>query len=224
VSRVTLAPGVVTDARTASMLAEAQELAGFQFLYAQGSYNGTNVAASAGTHARAGVVDIRTVPMRSRSQKLAAVRALRLVGFAAWIRPYVEGVWGEHIHAVAIGCPDLAPSAARQVTAYYQGRDGLRGNRPDPHADLGVKPTSWDEYRKPTPVVSFRQMSDGKHPEQTKRVQAALRRHVDPRLVVDGVWKRADSRAWARAVVKFRRSRVSLLSYLGAGNGFRGAR
>jgi hypothetical protein len=74
------------------------------------------------------------------------------------------------------------------------------------------------------PVVSFRQMSDGKHPDQTRLVQAALKRHVDARLVVDGVWKRADSRAWARAVVKFRRSRVSLLSYLGAGNGFRATR
>lgn len=74
------------------------------------------------------------------------------------------------------------------------------------------------------PVVSFRQMSDGKHPDQTRLVQAALKRHVDRRLVVDGVWKRADSRAWARAVVKFRRSRVSLLSYLGAGNGFRATR
>ena len=74
------------------------------------------------------------------------------------------------------------------------------------------------------PVVSFRQMSDGSHPEQTKLVQAALRRHVDAGLPVDGVWGRRTIRAWRTAVLRFRRSRVSLLSYLGRGNGFTAAR
>jgi hypothetical protein len=203
--RQTVAPGIVTDARTAAMLTEAQRLAGFNWLYAQGSYNGTAVAQSAGTHAGGGVVDIRTVPMRSRSQKLAAVRALRRVGFAAWLRPYVENLWGEHIHAVAIGCPDLAPAASRQVAAYYQGRDGLAGNRPDPHADLGVKPTTWEAYSKPLPVVSWSKLRAGKPASpDVERVQRALNRYMPRRtpLVVDGKWGRKTSRRWGLAVVK----------------------
>jgi hypothetical protein len=151
--RVPLAGGKVTDARTAAMLAEAQRVAGFSFQYAQGSYNGNAVFASGGTHAGGGVIDIRTVPMKNRKQKLKAVKALRTVGFAAWLRPYAAGVWGEHIHAVAVGCSDLSSAAAGQVRAYNNGRDGLVGNRPDPQASLGVKPTTWEAYRqslKPT--------------------------------------------------------------------------
>ena len=146
--RVPLGGGKVTDARTLAMLDEAQRIAGFPFQYAQGSYNGNNVFASGGTHAGGGVIDIRTVPMKNRAQKLAAVKALRTVGFAAWLRPYAAGVWGEHIHAVAIDQPDLSSAAAFQVKAYRNGRDGLKGNRPDPHASMGVKPTTWEAYKR----------------------------------------------------------------------------
>lgn len=144
--RVSLGTGKVTDARTAAMLTEAQRLAGRTFQYAQGSYNGNAVFASGGTHAGGGVIDIRTVPMPNRRAKMRAVKALRTVGFAAWLRPYAPGVWGEHIHAVAIGCDDLSTAAASQVRAYRNGRDGLAGNRPDPQASLGVKPTTWEAY------------------------------------------------------------------------------
>jgi hypothetical protein len=230
VKPVDLGGGRLTDARTANMLAEAQRIAGFDFLYAQGSYNGTAVSASAGTHAGGGVVDIRTIPMGSRARKITALKALRQVGFAAWIRPYVPDLWGEHIHAVSIqpgGRFDqgvLAAGAHQQVKSYYDGRDGLRGNRPDPHAAFGIDPVTWEEYHRPRPVVSFRQMSDGKHPDQTRLVQSALRRHVDPTLPVDGVWGRRTARAWRKAVLKFRRTRGSLLGYLGRGNGFTAVR
>lgn len=146
--RVVLGAGKVTDARTAAMLVEAQRLAGFSFQYAQGSYNGNAVFASGGTHAGGGVIDVRTIPMANRKQKLKAVKALRTVGFAAWLRPYAAGVWGEHIHAVAIGCDDLSSAAAAQVRAYRNGRDGLAGNRPDPQASLDVKPTTFEAYRR----------------------------------------------------------------------------
>ena len=146
--RVPLGGGKVTDARTLAMLDEAQRLAGVKFQYAQGSYNGNAVFVSGGTHAGGGVIDIRTVPMPNRKTKLRVVKALRRVGFAAWLRPYAPGVWGEHIHAVAIGCPDLSSAAAFQVKAYRNGRDGLAGNRPDPHARMGIEPTTWERYKR----------------------------------------------------------------------------
>ena len=146
--RVPIAIGKQTDARTAAMLIEAQRISGITFQYAQGSYNGNNVFVSGGTHAGGGVIDIRTIPMRNRREKLRAVKALRTVGFAAWLRPYAPGVWGEHIHAVAIGCPDLSPSAARQVKSYRLGRDGLAGDRTDPHHRMGVEPTTFEAYKR----------------------------------------------------------------------------
>jgi hypothetical protein len=222
VKPVDLGGGRLTDARTANMLAEAQRIAGFDFLYAQGSYNGTAVSASAGTHAGGGVVDIRTIPMGSRARKITALKALRQVGFAAWIRPYVPDVWGEHIHAAAIqpgGKYDqgvLAASARRQVTAYYDGRDGLAGNRVDPHAGLGIEPITWEAYRRPKPVVSLSRLGRGKPAsEDVKRVQRHLRRYVRPKLKVTGRWDRPTQLAWAAAVVKSGgKRRLELLRHL----------
>jgi hypothetical protein len=56
------------------------------------------------------------------------VLALRKAGFAAWHRTPAQGPWPDHVHAVLIGHPDLAPAAQRQVTAYLNGRDGLADN------------------------------------------------------------------------------------------------
>ena len=54
----------------------------------------------------------------------------------------MRGLWGAHIHAVLIDHGKLAPVAARQVTAYRAGRDGLRSNLVD---------RSW----RPSPVPVF---------------------------------------------------------------------
>lgn len=102
----------------------------------QGSYNRGGVAASAGTHDGGGVVDMRVTGLTA-SQRGALLRALRQAGFAAWVRQPPTFSW--HIHAVAIGDPDLSRSAKNQVTAYFRGRDGLAGNRPDPHGGPVVK-------------------------------------------------------------------------------------
>lgn len=139
--------GKVTDRRTLAMLAEAQRISGIPFQYAQGSYNGS-VNASGTTHHGGGAIDIRTIPMRTRRRKRKALKALRTVGFAAWWRKPIPGLWGEHIHAIAIDCEDLSPSAARQVAAYRAGRNGLSDNKRDPQASLGVTPTTWEAYRR----------------------------------------------------------------------------
>lgn len=137
--------GVTLDERTRDMLIEAERLAGVRFRPTQGSYS-SSVDASAGTHSGGGAVDLSDAshgqPARDR-----VVKALRRVGFAAWHRtspPFA----GSHYHAIAIGCPDLAAAAARQVSEWKSGGDGLKGNAPDPQAYLGVKPTTWEQYLK----------------------------------------------------------------------------
>lgn len=133
-----------TDARTAEMLAEAERLGG-NLPVTQGSYN-TSVSASAGTHNGGGALDF-SVRGLTRAQINRRVKALREVGFAAWFRPARPGVWGPHIHAIAIGTKDLAPLAKTQVKAYRSGRDGLKGNGVDIHRNLGVAPTTWERYQ-----------------------------------------------------------------------------
>jgi hypothetical protein len=224
-SRVQLGGGRVTDARTAAMLAEAQRLAKMAFQYSQGSYNG-GVSASGSTHNLGGVVDIRTIPMGSRARKLDAVRALRTVGFMAYLRPYVKGLWGEHIHVAAIQPGGkgsrgvLSPSAHRQVMAYYSGRDALAGNRPDPHASMNIKPRTWEKYKqwRDRPVVSLEKMK--KVPAQTKLVQKALRRS-SPEIKVDGVWGPQTQGAWEKAKRKTGMVGLKLLKHLSPYGGFR---
>ncbi|MFZ2173492.1 MAG: hypothetical protein WAW17_05540 [Rhodococcus sp. (in: high G+C Gram-positive bacteria)] len=74
-------------------------------------------------------------------------RALRRVGFAAWYRPELwrdgRRVWGPHVHAIPLGNPNISPAAARQVTEYLAGGDGLVGDYVDP-----------DPWR-PSPVAPF---------------------------------------------------------------------
>lgn len=133
--------GHTFDARTIAMIRWAEKRAGFTFTIAQGSYNTGGVAASAGTHDGGGAVDF-SVRSLDKAQVLALLRALKDAGFAAWHRDARAGVWGEHVHAIAIGCKDLAPIAARQVRSFDDKRDGLASNGPD------------NSYR-PIPQVQF---------------------------------------------------------------------
>ena len=119
------------DWKTRAALEEAERRLGYRLTVVQGSYH-QGVSASAGTHDGGGVVDLLAWDWQHK------VRVLRSIGFAAWYRPPVRGLWGAHIHAVLIDHGKLAPVAARQVAAYRAGRDGLKSNlvdrfpRPDP--------------------------------------------------------------------------------------------
>lgn len=108
----------------------------------QGSYS-RSVSASAGTHDGGGALDLSVAGL-SATQRARLVRALREAGFAAWLRkrPTFDS---DHVHALAIGDPDLPASARNQVEAYFNGRDGLVGNRRDPHGGPLVK--SWMRRR-----------------------------------------------------------------------------
>ena len=103
----------------------------------QGSYNPGGVGASAGTHDGGGAVDLTPLEWQHK------VRALRAVGFAAWHRPAIPGLWGEHVHAVLIGNDKLSPAAQAQVRDYREHRNGLADHAPDP---------SWH----PDPIPVFR--------------------------------------------------------------------
>lgn len=120
--------GRTVNKRTAVLLDRAVQIYGKSFSLTQGSYN-RGVAASAGTHDGGGCVDV-TVSGLSSSQMYALQLALRKAGFAAWVRTPAQG-FSYHIHAVDVGNNDTASLARSQVQSYFNGRDGLAGNRAD---------------------------------------------------------------------------------------------
>lgn len=136
--------GVTLDTRTAAMMNAAVALEpGIRWSAWQGSYS-TSVSASAGTHSRAGAIDIGATNMSYASQR-AIETAMRRVGFAAWLRFPSQGPWDYHVHGIAIGCTDLAPLAQTQVQNYLDGLSGLSGGGPDTgtRAYVGV---TWESY------------------------------------------------------------------------------
>ena len=143
--------GFRADKRSTKMIAEAEKLGG-PLRITQGCYSG-GVGASAGTHDGGGVFDF-SVRGLTLTQINRRVRALRRVGFAAWHRVPSEGGWTAHIHAVAVGCDDLSPSAERQVAALRRGRNGLRSNKSDRHRGMNLPVITWEQYlkEKPRPV------------------------------------------------------------------------
>lgn len=137
--------GVVVNTRTRSMLAEAERLFGRAFVLEQGSYNPGGDPTSAGTHDGGGAVDISVAGMTA-ADRTAAARALRRVGFAAWVRSPAQGDWPWHVHAVAISDTDLSAQAQHQVGDYYLGLDGLAARGPDDGPKVTVR--TWEEYRR----------------------------------------------------------------------------
>lgn len=124
--------GRTVNKRTDDMLHTAETISGVKFTLSQGSYNRGGVAASAGTHDGGGVVDI-SVSNWSATTRKNVVQALRKAGFAAWLRTPAQG-FSYHIHACAIGDREMAQGAKNQVTAYFNGRDGLARNGADTDA------------------------------------------------------------------------------------------
>lgn len=137
------------DARSRDMLIAARVICKAPLVITQGCYNKGGVAASAGTHDGGGAMDIRAKDLTA-SQILEVVSDLRHVGFAASHRLPSEGPWPEHVHCIAIGCPDLSRGAKNQVTAYLNGRNGLANNKADKDTRAWVDWT-WERYKKTYP-------------------------------------------------------------------------
>lgn len=135
--------GYVVDARTDAMLQEAEATLGRRLRLDQGSYNPGGDPTSAGTHDGGGVVDINVDGMTS-ARRRAVAKALRQVGFAAWVRSPSQGSWPWHIHAVAISDTDLSTPAQHQVGDYYLGLNGLANRAADDGPRITIR--TWEEY------------------------------------------------------------------------------
>ena len=130
--------GLTINQRTLAMLTHAQELYGGELeingdAITQGSYT-DSIAASFGTHAGGGAIDLSV--MREGTYTVLwedvdpLLRALRVAGFAAWLREYGELHPDSpiHIHAIAIGDQELSAAAQEQLTGeagYFRGYSGL---------------------------------------------------------------------------------------------------
>jgi len=133
--------GKTVDCLTDAALLEAERRLGYPLTIVQGSYNRGGVSQSAGTHDGGGAVDLSPWDWEKK------VRVMRAVGFAAWHRPAIRGVWAEHIHCILIGNQKLSPAAAAQVVDYRNHRDGLAGHGPD---------NTWH----PNPIPTFKMPKD----------------------------------------------------------------
>lgn len=145
-SRIDLGGGIIINTRTQDMLNAAETLLGFPLTLSQGSYNPGGDPTSAGTHDGGGVVDVSVDGMTSATRTTVA-RALREVGFAAWVRSPSQGDWPWHIHAVAISDTDLSTPAQNQVGDYYLGFNGLANHGPDDGPKV-VPIQTWEEYQR----------------------------------------------------------------------------
>lgn len=137
--------GKTVNTRTKAMLVEAERRLGRQVSITQGSYNAGGVGASAGTHDGGGALDL-SVSNLSTTQRTATVKALRQVGFAAWLRTPSQGDWGYHVHAIAINDTDLSSGAQHQAGDYYLGKNGLANGAPDDGPQ--VTRVTWEEYQR----------------------------------------------------------------------------
>ena len=149
--------GKRVNKRTSLMLAAADNKLSWSLRLTQGSYCALErsgcVAASSGTHDGGGSIDLHARTL-STSQRWRTVRALRSVGFAAWLRVPSQcgGCWSTHIHAVAIGDPDMWQKNGRytnrdQVGDYFVGLNGLASHRADnTPAKYRVPFITWERY------------------------------------------------------------------------------
>ena len=144
--------GVTLNTRTIAMLKAAGQILGCTVDVTKGSFKGPD-AASAGTHAGGGAVDI-SVKRGGCGTPKAMVAAMRTVGFAAWHRHTGSFVNNKHIHAVAISDLDMATEAAfpgqfdmrEQVVAWAQGRDGLSAAVVAPMTREPLQ--TWEAYKR----------------------------------------------------------------------------
>jgi hypothetical protein len=180
--------GFQLNRRTAAMVEAAEKIYRSKFAILQGSYNKGGVAESAGTHDGGGAIDI-DVRTKSAAQRVAVVKAMRQVGFAAWLRTPAQGNWPYHVHAIAVGDKDVSRGAAHQVAEYHRRRNGL-ANRGADDGPPGLYGMTWELYLKAHPP---------KQPVPDSTISLAAMEYARTHDAMTGVWgaDRARVIAWA---------------------------
>jgi hypothetical protein len=165
--------GHTINTRTYLMLQQAALLYGGEIdvtggAIIQGSYSKDDLN-NLGAHHGGGAVEISVTRPNSDyvlyTEIEPLIRALRTVGFAAWLRDDGEMGSGSeiYIHAIAIGDNDLSPTAQEQLTGpagYLRGYDGLPVNNGEPGPDRHGGPlicrwmleAGYSDLRTPTPI------------------------------------------------------------------------
>lgn len=185
--------GKTLNRRTLDMLERAEARLGFNLWVMQGSYN-SSVGASAGTHDGGGAIDVAPT-----SNPREVVRQLRLCGFAAWYRTPSQGPWTAHIHAIAIGDPELSSGARAQVSDYYNGRNGLASGGADDGPRVRPIPV-WPIPLLRVGLVGTRNQfvkRDKKPKANIRRVQRCLNYRLNAHLLVDGIAGPQTKKAYA---------------------------
>lgn len=150
--------GVRLNQRTIDMIEAAEKILGFKLRLTQGSYNAGKVSASAGTHDGGGAVDIAlkdaaTGALFPEVRRERIRNATRQVGFASWIRDPSQSDWPWHLHAIAVGDPDLSSGARYQVWAYKNNLNGLASEGRDDGPRTWVS-TTWEKYKAAHPPTT----------------------------------------------------------------------
>jgi len=146
-SRTASYSGLQVNTRTRNMLSATDGMLTWGIVLTQGSYTSADPT-SAGTHDGGGVVDIAVTNLTT-TQRWQTVKALRTVGFAAWLRNPSQGNWPYHIHAAAVSDPDLSQPARNQIHDYYFGRNGLANHAADDTPTAYRTPfTWWEKYQR----------------------------------------------------------------------------
>jgi hypothetical protein len=128
--------GYLLDQASIDAFLVAEKLTGWTLPVMQGSWS-TGVAASAGTHAGGGAIDVglrdAAGNLRSAWEQTWTVRNLRRAGFRAWRRTPAQG-FPYHAHGILGGDPLVSPDAAAQLVQWDRGLNGLadHGSDDDP--------------------------------------------------------------------------------------------
>jgi len=133
--------GKLMDRKTMAFLQAMEEKLGYELTVVQGCYNPGGVAQSGGTHDGGGVIDLAAYDWRNK------VRVAADLGAFAYHRPYIQGLWGEHIHFGIRNHGRLSPAAQAQQRDWdaKPPRNGLAG-----HAPLDL-----DRYYHPGKPITF---------------------------------------------------------------------
>ena len=202
----TVFEGFRTTTRSVAMLKEARKLfklrgGGTPPKITQGGYNAGGVSESAGTHDR-DAMDFATRLFSLTRSKLWEW-CLWEVGFAAWRRQYIAGLWPAHTHAVPKE-GDLSAGAANQVTQFHQGDNALQGDLDYPRIlSSGFARRTWAGYKDVRDKLSgiidlsgvigaFKAgtqppLSQNEGDNDIHQIQRALNHYLDSKLTVDGV-------------------------------------